>query len=297
MHKLISNRFHEHLAEDYFYFGRVTTKIIKLDLDLSQPRKFHQKHWRLPETNIFCGWKSDDDKLHAKSVQLSLQGQWTRWCDDIKLDLSRKNLLAMQQPLLSFCLGATYDTLTSLSNLYRWHIAPEAVCFLCSKQVCTLAHILRACRVALQQGRFTFHHYAVLQVLVSSIKSFLTSYQVSKTKFPYIKICQSWFWATKNFQKKNCGLLHTAPDWVLFSDIESTLVIPPAKAISQWRPDINLYSTSTKTVIILELTCLYEENMVSWYPTKFGKYNPLCSAIKTNSWSLHFFAVEVRARG
>ena len=32
--------------------------------------------------------KSEDDKLHAKLVQLSLQGQWTRWCDYIKLNLS-----------------------------------------------------------------------------------------------------------------------------------------------------------------------------------------------------------------
>ena len=30
--------------------------------------------------------------LHAKSVQLSLQGQWTKLCDYIKLDLSWKNL-------------------------------------------------------------------------------------------------------------------------------------------------------------------------------------------------------------
>ena len=33
--------------------------------------------------------KSDYNKLHAKSVQLSLQGQWTRWCDYIKFDLGR----------------------------------------------------------------------------------------------------------------------------------------------------------------------------------------------------------------
>ena len=55
--------------------------------------------------------KSYDDNLHAKSVQLSLQGQWDRWRDYIKLDLSSENLLEIQQLLLSFCLGATYDTL------------------------------------------------------------------------------------------------------------------------------------------------------------------------------------------
>ena len=121
------------------------------------------------------------------------------------------------------------------------------MCFLCSKQVCTLAHILGACRVVLEQGRFTFHHDAVLRVLVSSIKILLTSYQVSKTKFSYIKFVKAGLRLPISSKNNNCGLLHTAPDWVLLSDGECTLVIPPAIAISQLRPDILLYSTSTKT--------------------------------------------------
>ena len=115
----------------------------------------------------------------------------------------------MPQILLSFCLDATYDTLPSPSNLYRWHIAPEAVFFLCSKHVCTLAHILRACRVALRKGRFTFRHDAVLRGLVSSIKSFLTSYQVSKTKFSYIKFVKACSRLPKTSKKPtvNCYIL------------------------------------------------------------------------------------------
>ena len=63
-------------------------------------------------------------------------------------------------------------------------------------------------------------------------------------------------------------------------------------------PDILLYSTTAKTVIILELTCPCEEKMESWHATtKFGKYDPLCSAIKGNGWSIHSFAVEVGACG
>ena len=167
----------------------------------------------------------------------------------------------MPQPLLYFYLGAAYDTLLSQSNLYRWVITPEAVCFLGSKQVFTLAHILRACRVALQQGRFTFRHDAVLWFLVSSIKSFLTLHQVSKTKFSYIKFVKAGSRLPKTSKKNNCGLLHTAPDWDLLSDLEFALVIPPTIAIWQLRPDIHLYSTSTKTVKVLELICPCEKNM------------------------------------
>ena len=116
----------------------------------------------------------------------------------------------MPQALLSFCLGTTYDTLSSLPNLYRWHIAPETVCFLCSKQVFTFAQILGACEVALQQGRFTFPH-VVLRVLVSSIKSFLMSYQVSKTKFSYRKFVKAGSRLPKTSLKKitvDCYILY-----------------------------------------------------------------------------------------
>ena len=223
--------------------------------------------------------------MHAKLVQLSLQGQWIRWCDCIHV--------CMPQPSISFCFGATYDTLPSLSNLYRWHIAPEAVCFLCSKQVCTIAHILGACRLALQQGRFTICHDAVLRVLVPTMKGFLTLYQVSKTNFSFMKFVKAGARLPNTSKKNNCGLLHSAPDWVLLSDLESTLVVRPAIPISQLRSDILLYSTTKKTVIILELTYPCEENMESLHAAKFEKYDSFCSAIKAKGWSIHFFAVKI----
>ena len=132
------------------------------------------------------------------------------WYDYIKLDLSQKNLLAILQPLQSFYLGATYDTLTSLTNLYRWHIAPEAVCFLCSKQVSTLAHILGACRVVLQQGRFTVPYDMVLRCLILSIKSLLTSYQVCNTKCLYIKFVKAGSRLQKTSKKTtaDCYIVH-----------------------------------------------------------------------------------------
>ena len=81
----------------------------------------------------------ESEKDHAKAVQLSVQGQWTKWCDYVKFDLSWKTLLAMPQSLISFCLGATYDTLPSPANLQRWNIPSEVSCTLCDKQLCTTA--------------------------------------------------------------------------------------------------------------------------------------------------------------
>ena len=81
------------------------------------------------------------------------------------------------------------------------------------------------------------------------------------------------------------------------SDLDSSLAIPPFLALTQLRPDVIIFSPSTKTVIILELTCPCEENMETWHSRKKDKYVSLCSEIKRNGWATHFFAIEVGARG
>ena len=114
-------------------------------------------------------------------MQLHLQGYWTKWCDFVKNDLSWKTLLAMPSSLISFCLGATFDTLPSPSNLKRWRLITESSCFLCGKSICTSAHILGACKIALHQGRFSFRHDKVLCELVVILKNFLSSYKPNKS--------------------------------------------------------------------------------------------------------------------
>ena len=131
--------------------------------------------------------EEDDDSYRAKAVQLHLQGYWMMWCNYIKNDLSWKTLISMPSSLLSFCLNATYSTLPSLSNLKRWQITTEASCFLCNKKICTAAHILGACQIARDQGRFTYRHDSVLSVLVAGLQKFLSSYVPSENKLPEIK--------------------------------------------------------------------------------------------------------------
>ena len=93
----------------------------------------------------------DETYFISKAVQLQVQGQWTGWLNYIQQDLSWASLSAFPPNLLSFCLAATYDTLPSPSNLARWRITTEKTCHLCSKTVCTTAHILGACNTALKQ--------------------------------------------------------------------------------------------------------------------------------------------------
>ena len=92
-------------------------------------------------------------------------------------------------------------------------------------------------------------------------------------------------------------MLHLTADWKLLSDLGDKLVFPSFIAITRLRPDIVLFSTSIKTVIILELTCPCEENMEEWHQKKFFKYDPLTTSIRYSGWTVYFFAVEVGARG
>ena len=89
------------------------------------------------------------------------QCHWTRWTEYIQNDLSWNKLSKMPLNLISFCVNATYDTLPSPSNLRRWKISDEAACFLCKKNICTTAHVLGACKVALKQQRILLFVSAV----------------------------------------------------------------------------------------------------------------------------------------
>ena len=129
---------------------------------------------------IVCpgNWQTE---VASKSCSAESSRPVDKWCNFLRLDLSWKTMLAMPKSLLSFCLGATYDTPLFPSNLHRWGVHSESSSYLCSKTVCTTAHILGDCEVALQQGRFTYHHDSVLQTFLTALQTFLSSYSVSKS--------------------------------------------------------------------------------------------------------------------
>ena len=143
----------------------------------SIPRRNSHEYRRLISDLI---GEVDENANHAKSVQLHLQGYWTKWCDFVKNDLSWKALLALPSSMISFCLGATFDT-PSASNLKRWRLITESSCFLCGKSICTSAHILGACKTALHQGRFSLRYDKVLCEFVVILKVFLPSYEPNKS--------------------------------------------------------------------------------------------------------------------
>ena len=116
-----------------------------------------------------------------------VQGQWIRWMNYVHQGFSWASLLAMPAKLTSFCLASTYGILPSPTNLKRWRITTEAMCTLCSKDVCTTAHILEACKVSLLQGRYTLE-ITVLHQVIKAPKIFISNIKeaVPVSAKPYI---------------------------------------------------------------------------------------------------------------
>ena len=200
----------------------------------------------------------------------------------------------MSPNLLSFCLAATYNILPSPSNLLRWHLSEESSCFLCKKEHCTLAHILGACKISLQQGHFTYRHDSVLSKLIDSLKAFMNSIPNKGTQNKKICFVKSGTPPPKRSTNKS-GILYSTNDWKVVTDCNKQYVFPIQIALTALCPDILIYSPSLRHVIIIELTCPCEENMERWHSVKFNKYEPLMHTIKNNCWAMDLFAVEVGA--
>ena len=124
----------------------------------------------------------DSEESLAKAAQLHLQGSWVRWCDYVKLDLSWKSLMSLPQPLVSFCIQSSYNLLPCPSNLFRWKLSLDSLCFLCKSPKATVSHILSGCKVALDQKRYTFRHDSILRVIIECLEDFLKSYTPSSSQ-------------------------------------------------------------------------------------------------------------------
>ena len=75
------------------------------------------------------------------------------------------------------------------------------------------------------------------------------------------------------------GILHQASDLILLAGIDSNYCFSIQITFTQLRPDITIFSNVLRKVILIELTCLCEENMESWNSTKINKYLALKTTI------------------
>ena len=109
--------------------------------------------------------------------------------------------------------------------------------------MCTTAHILGACQIALKQQRFTYRNDTVLSVLVSPLVKFLSSYVPSPNSSSGISFVEEGQ-KPKNVRKPKVGLLHAAaPKLKILYDFQDSPTVPSFLTVTTLRPDIVLYSS------------------------------------------------------
>ena len=74
-----------------------------------------------------------------------------------------------------------HTALPSPSNLKCCRMITESSCVLCRESICTSAHILGACKIALHQVCFSFRHDNVLCELAVTLNIFISSYKPNKS--------------------------------------------------------------------------------------------------------------------
>ena len=154
--------------------------------------------------------------LYIKAVQQKVQGKWTQWQKFMRRDMRWHSLLATSPRLVSFALGATFDTVASPANLKRWGLWESGHCGLCGYEFCDVKHVLSGCKVALTQGRYTYRHNAVLRVMANEILQEVNKVNntAEKRKKPgpisFVKEGQ----AVPKKKKDPYGILWEAKDWL-----------------------------------------------------------------------------------
>lgn len=238
----------------------------------------------------------EEQQRCAITVSQAKQGQWMRWEGLEKRKLSWADLWAMESSRISFLLRAVYDVLPTPKNLHQW-LGEDPSCPLCGASA-TLRHILASCKISLSQQRYTWRHNAILQVLAAAID---IKRNHSNTKAPKHEQTIAFVRQGQKIQKLGTvnpiGILEKANDWILLVDLKRRLIIPTELATSSLRPDMILYSTSSRRVYIIELTIPWEDSIFEAYERKKTKYSELASEMKDNGWNTSVCPVEVTARG
>lgn len=237
-----------------------------------------------------------EETRYCKMVGLSSQGAWTKWQGVEQKKISWSDYWRSNFGEISFLIKSVYDVLPSPSNLYIWGKRDTPNCQLCGKRA-TLQHILSSCAKALSDGRYRWRHDKVLKAIAHEVSEAVrTSKYKPNKKFILIPFVKEGTKKEKHTIPK-INLLSSANDWHLDIDLKTQLKFPRHIAETPLRPDLVMYSNSTKKCIIWELTVPWEEHLTLANERKRSKYQELIEKCRQNSWKVTYDSVEVGCRG
>ena len=216
---------------------------------------------------------------------------------------------------LRFALQATKDTAPIATNLRRWGVSEvDPACILCGKPAsATLRHVLNGCPVALHQGRYTWRHNSVSAIRhrlntfweqrSTRLALHLQATVSTKEKATYIQFVRAGqrlpapSHVTQRKPLASQAILLQANDWTFLYNVEGQLQFPIEAAVTSLRPDVELFSRSSKTIVLLELTVPREDNVHLAHDRRSSKYSALVKACEENGFKTHMFALEVGCLG
>jgi len=243
---------------------------------------------------------------------------------------------------LHFALNSIEDTCPTPSVLKCWQqkSAGDGKCPLGCGYAGTLKHILCGCKVAIDetpQSRITWRHDSILLAIHNGIQELVKSVNAKSPPavgdngvqtFSNPLVVTSFKSTSGNafnvpHSATKQDVLARASDWKVQFDLDMSegmskqregvhsdgyrisLPFPPEIAVVSGtgsRPDGVIWSVSSKTVIWIELTSPWEENMSKRHFEKKNKYNQLAIDLRNprrvgGAWTVYPFEVEVGARG
>ena len=236
----------------------------------------------------------------AKAVSQAQQGRWMRWEGVERRKITWNEMWNMESNRLSFIIRATYDVLPSPTNLHLWY-GEDPACLQCATPA-TLKHILVGCKTSLTQGRYTWRHNQVLKCLAAELENKRVTTNAMPLKAQDTFPQKTTFIRAGEKQRPrpsppNSGPLNTARDWEMRVDLSQRLIFPPEIAATNLRPDLVLWSKSSRRVFIVELTVPWEDAIDEAFERKRLRYAGLAAEAEGRGWNVKVCPVEVGCRG
>ncbi|KAI8491916.1 hypothetical protein Bbelb_302890 [Branchiostoma belcheri] len=211
----------------------------------------------------------EEEGRMVTAVGQSQQGAWLNWDGVVERRLTWTDLWNIQSARLSFLVRAAYDVLPTPRNLTRWYRNEES-CQLCGVAQADLKHILSGCKIALQQGRYTWRHNKVLRRLAVKLEESIQFVKEGQKPRPTA--------VTGTFNSG--GSILCRGKWEMTADLDRQLHFPSTICETSLRPDLVLWSEDQKAVLIIELTIPWEENVQAVFERKKLKYDDLVQQCK-----------------
>ena len=186
-----------------------------------------------------------------------MQGDFLRLIAEEDSNLTWKGFLwGVPRGVARFAINAGLNTLPTADNLKRWGKRTSDLCQVCNGQgKQTLNHVLSSCKVALEQGRFTFRHDSVLRTVVD--------FMGGKLKDGFSLYC--------DLTGRGAGGGGTLPQDIL--------------ATAQ-RPDLVILNRTSKEVVIFELTVPWDMNVETAHNFKQDKYASLVNDLSGSGFAV-----------